>query len=207
LQNRLSHKYPHILLKMKRPAALFVLLALMPVLLIGFFGGALFIRWSNNPNASRFNTSTVIQQVQTLAELVTVKYVIEKIVIAEDAKWYGESRVLLLAHGIVKAGIDLREIKPGDIQIEDKKITIKLPTEKITDAYLDEKKTQVIERTTGIIRQFDKDLEQNARRNAIADIRSAARANGISKDARERAELQLKTLFLQMGFHEVEFKK
>jgi hypothetical protein len=192
---------------MKRPAALFVLLALMPVLLIGFFGGALFIRWSNNPNASRFNTSTVIQQVQTLAELVTVKYVIEKIVIAEDAKWYGESRVLLLAHGIVKAGIDLREIKPGDIQIEDKKITIKLPTEKITDAYLDEKKTQVIERTTGIIRQFDKDLEQNARRNAIADIRSAARANGISKDARERAELQLKTLFLQMGFHEVEFKK
>jgi hypothetical protein len=192
---------------MKRPAALFVLLALMPVLLIGFFGGALFIRWSNNPNASRFNTSTVIQQVQTLAELVTVKYVIEKIVIAEDAKWYGESRVLLLAHGIVKAGIDLREIKPGDIQIEDKKITIKLPTEKITDAYLDEKRTQVIERTTGIIRQFDKDLEQNARRNAIADIRSAARANGISKDARERAELQLKTLFLQMGFHEVEFKK
>jgi hypothetical protein len=192
---------------MKRPAALFVLLALMPVLLIGFFGGALFIRWSNNPNASRFNTSTVIQQVQTLAELVTVKYVIEKIVIAEDAKWYGESRVLLLAHGIVKAGIDLREIKPGDIQIDDKKITIKLPTEKITDAYLDEKKTQVIERTTGIIRQFDKDLEQNARRNAIADIRSAARANGISKDARERAELQLKTLFLQMGFHEVEFKK
>jgi hypothetical protein len=192
---------------MKRPAALFVLLALMPVLLIGFFGGALFIRWSNNPNASRFNTSTVIQQVQTLAELVTVKYVIEKIVIAEDAKWYGESRVLLLAHGIVKAGIDLREIKPGDIQIEDKKITIKLPTEKITDAYLDEKRTQVIERTTGIIRQFDKDLEQNARRNAIADIRSAARANGISKDARERAELQIKTLFLQMGFHEVEFKK
>jgi len=191
---------------MKRPAVLFVVMALLPVLLIGFFGGALYIRWASNPNATRYNTSTVIQQVQTLAELVTVKYVIEKIVIAEDAKWYGESRVLLLAHGIVKAGIDLRDIKPGDIQIEGKKITITLPAEKITDAYLDEKKTQVIERTTGIIRQFDKDLEQNARRNAIADIRSAARANGIGKDARERAEQQLRSFFLQMGFQEVQFK-
>jgi len=191
---------------MKRPAVLFALMALLPVLLIGFFGGALYIRWSNNPNATRYNTSTVIQQVQTLAELVTVKYVIEKIVIAEDAKWYGESRVLLLAHGVVKAGIDLRDIKPGDIQIEGKKMTIKLPAEKITDAYLDEKKTQVIERSTGIIRQFDKDLEQNARRNAIADIRSAARANGIGKDARERAEQQLRAFFLQMGFQEVQFK-
>jgi hypothetical protein len=191
---------------MKRPAVLFASMALLPVLLIGFFGGALYIRWSNNPNATRYNTSTVIQQVQTLAELVTVKYVIEKIVIAEDAKWYGESRVLLLAHGVVKAGIDLRDIKPGDIQIEGKKMTIKLPAEKITDAYLDEKKTQVIERSTGIIRQFDKDLEQNARRNAIADIRSAARANGIGKDARERAEQQLRAFFLQMGFQEVQFK-
>jgi len=191
---------------MKRPAVLFASMALLPVLLIGFFGGALYIRWSNNPNATRYNASTVIQQVQTLAELVTVKYVIEKIVIAEDAKWYGESRVLLLAHGVVKAGIDLRDIKPGDIQIEGKKMTIKLPAEKITDAYLDEKKTQVIERSTGIIRQFDKDLEQNARRNAIADIRSAARANGIGKDARERAEQQLRAFFLQMGFQEVQFK-
>src|SRR3954470_2976582 len=191
---------------MKRPAVLFALMALLPVLLIGFFGGALYIRWSNNPNAARYSTWTVIQQVQTLAELVTVKYVIEKIVIAEDAKWYGESRVLLLAHGVVKAGIDLRDIKPGDIQIEGKKMTIKLPAEKITDAYLDEKKTQVIERSTGIIRQFDKDLEQNARRNAIADIRSAARANGIGKDARERAEQQLRAFFLQMGFQEVQFK-
>ena len=191
---------------MKRPAVLFVLLALLPVLMIGFFGGALYIRWSNNPGASRYNTSTVIQQVQTLAELVTVKYVIEKIVITEDAKWYGESRVLLLAHGIVKAGIDLREIKPSDIDIVGKKITVKLPIERITDAYLDEKKTQVIERSTGIIRQFDKDLEQNARRAAVADIRSAARQNGINKDARERAEQQLKAFFLQMGFQEVQFK-
>jgi len=59
------------------------------------------------------NTATVVEQVQTLSDLVTVKYVLEKVVILEDVKWYGENRVLLLAHGIVKAGIDLKRINAG----------------------------------------------------------------------------------------------
>ena len=59
------------------------------------------------------NTATVVEQVQTLSDLVTVKYVLEKVVILEDVKWYGENRVLLLAHGIVKAGIDLKRITAG----------------------------------------------------------------------------------------------
>src|SRR5213080_4515600 len=94
------------------------------------------------------NTSLVLKQVQTLSELVTVKYVLEKVVILEDAKWYGESRVLFLANGVVKAGIDLSEIKPENIRVDGKKITIKLPPAKVTDTYLDEKKSGVIERTT-----------------------------------------------------------
>ena len=153
------------------------------------------------------NTATVIKQVQALSELVTVKYVLEKVVILEDPKWYGENRILLVAHGIVKAGIDLSEIGPEDIQINGKKVTILLPMERITDAYLDETKTHVIEHSTGLIRQFDKDLESNARRMAVADIRSAARAAHILPDARKRAELQLENLFLQLGFEEVEFKR
>ncbi len=67
------------------------------------------------------NTATVVEQVQTLSDLVTVKYVLEKVVILEDAKWYGENRVLLLAHGIVKAGIDLKRITPDDVTISGKK--------------------------------------------------------------------------------------
>src|SRR5689334_16748135 len=90
------------------------------------------------------NTATIIQQVQTLAELVTVKYVLEKVVILDDLKWYGENRVLLVAHGIVKAGVDLREIKPEDVRLEDKKIRLKLPRARITDVYLDEHRTRVV---------------------------------------------------------------
>src|SRR4030095_4695687 len=152
------------------------------------------------------NTATVIQQIQTLAELVTVKYVLEKVVILDDIKWYGENRVLLVAHGIVKAGVDLQEIKPEDVRVEDKKIVLKLPRARITDVYLDDQKTRVVDRSTGLLRAFDKDLEQNARRQAVDDLRIAARAHRIYEDAEERARLQLGNLFHQLGY-EVEFSK
>ena len=152
------------------------------------------------------STATIVQQVQTLSELVTVKYVLEKVVILDDIKWYGENRVLLVAHGIVKAGVDLQEIKPEDVRVEDKKIILKLPGARITDVYLDEQKTRVVDRSTGLLRAFDKDLEQNARRQAVDDLRIAARSNRIYEDAEERARLQLANLFHQLGYA-VEFSK
>jgi len=148
-----------------------------------------------------YNTATVLRQVQTLSQLVTVKYVMEKVVIFEDVKWYpgGDSRVLLVAHGIVKAGVDFDKLQLEDVQLTGKKITIKLPPPQITDCYLDDSQTQVVERTTGLLRTFDKDLEQTARKIAVDDIRRAARAAGIVKDANERAQAQLEKLFQQMG--------
>jgi len=152
------------------------------------------------------STATIIQQVQTLSELVTVKYVLEKVVILDDIKWYGENRVLLVAHGIVKAGVDLKEIKPEDVRVEDKKIVLKMPRARITDVYLDDQKTRVVDRSTGLLRAFDKDLEQNARRQAVDELRIAARSNRIYEDAEERARLQLANLFHLLGY-EVEFSK
>jgi len=150
------------------------------------------------------NTATMLKRVQTLSELVTVKYVLEKVVILEDIKWYGENRVLLVAHGVVKAGVDLQEIKPEDVRVDDKKVVVKLPPARITDVYLDDKKTRVVDRTTGLLRAFDKDLEQSARRQAVEDLSISARFNGINGDAEERARLQLSNLFHQLGL-EVEF--
>ena len=76
--------------------------------------------WFVAPFISRFHGSSriaatpeVLVQVKGLSQLVTVKYVIEKVVILEDvSRWYelslGESRLLMLAHGIVKG------LKGGD---------------------------------------------------------------------------------------------
>lgn len=176
-------------------------------LLIGLVGPRL-VGLGSGPRF--YSTPTILQQVQTLSQLVTVKYVMERMVVVDDVKWLaglGENKVILIAHGVVKAGIDLSKIQPEDVKVTGKKVRIKLPPAQITDAYLDDKQTRVFERSTGLFRSFDKDLEQTARQNAVDDIRRAARVGGIQKDADERARAQLTNLFKQLGFEQIEFVK
>ncbi len=196
----------------KRIAFAFSAVAL--VFLFGLLVGVLFQKFSGaKPPPQIYNTSTVITQVQGLSELVTVKYVMEKVVILEVPSesvlaqiFAGQSRLMLLAHGIIKAGIDFQQLGTNDLRIEGKKILFKMPPAKITDSYLDDTKTQVLERTTGLFRPFDRNLEQNARRQAVDDLKRSARYNGILKEADDRARTQLVHLFHQLGFSEVEFR-
>jgi hypothetical protein len=177
------------------------------VLALAFYLTFTAARWLNRGTGLHFwNTTSVVHEVQSLSDLVTVKYVMDKVVVLEDVKWYGENRVLLLAHGVVKAGIDLKRLKPEDVSIAGKTISLKLPPAQITDAYLDDKASQVIDRTTGLLRAFDKDLEQTARQNAVDDIERAARRGGILDEAGKRGRTELENFFKRAGFEQVEFR-
>lgn len=170
-------------------------------------------RWLGHGVGIRFgSTANVVRQVQTLSDLVTVKYVVEKVVILDAPPEstlgqfvQGDNRVLLLAHGVVKAGIDLKQLAPSDVSISGRTIRIKLPPAHITDAYLEEKQTKVIDWKQGFLRGFDKDLEQKARQMAVDDIQRAARMDGILNEATQRAQLQMAVFFHRAGFENVEF--
>jgi len=193
--------------RMRKLRPILVLVVLLIIFGVGLWLGSSVPRWLRLGGGPRvYSTATVLRQVQTLSQLVTVKYIMEKVVVLEDVKWFGENRVLLIAHGIVKAGVDLGELRAEDLDVSGTKILIRLPPAQITDAYLDDQQTRVVERSTGLLRMFDKDLEQSARQTAVSDIRRAARTAGILKDADERAQAQLKSLFLQMGFDQIEFR-
>jgi len=191
---------------------IFWTIAAPALLVLGIYAGLTVAHWRNS--GPRFEkTVTVVEQVQTLSDLVTVKYVMQKVEIVDSppestlGKFIqGDNKVLLLALGVVKAGIELKKITPDDVTISGKTITIKLPPPRITDAYLDDSQTEVIERTTGFLRSLDKDLEQATRQNAVDDIRRAAQKNGILNDANDRARLELRSFFLQAGFERVEFR-
>ena len=187
-------------------------LALIVLFLAGLYFGAKLPRLFGSKGATRtYDTPVLLQQVQTLSELVTVKYVVEKVEIWEDPPSglmqfvAGDNRILLLARGVVKAGVDFQKLKPEDLKVQGKTIWINLPPARITDAYLDDKETKVIERTTGFLRSFDKDLEQNIRRTAVDDMRQSALRGGIVRDANDRARTQLASFFRLMGFERVEF--
>lgn len=170
-------------------------------------GGAVWWWQASRPPApyfTRFDSAAVVTQVQGLAELVTVKYVIEKVVVLEDVKLWGENRILLVAHGVVKAGVDLRSLSPDALAVEGPRVRIRLPPATVTDCYLDEEKTAVIEHTTGLLRRFDRGLEQAARREGLDAIRRTAGYSGILAEAEERARLQVVAFLQALGFAEIE---
>jgi hypothetical protein len=207
----------------KNGLAKFVVLAAM-IFVFGLMAGMIAPRWFGLRSAPKtYSTATILKQVQTLAQLVTVQYVMEKFEEFESApnttlgqfltSVTGEPRILLLAHGVVKAGVDLSQMGNTDLQIANKKIVLKLPRARITDAYLDETLTRVIQRENGHsipylqdFKQANKDMEQTVRQNAIDDIRRAARRSGILKDAEDRARAQLTHFCRQLGFEDVDVK-
>ena len=151
--------------KLKRGTILLLVAVLFG---FGIFCGLKVSRWTGFGAPSRmYSGPALLKQVQTLSELVTVKYVIEKTEVWNDppknllAQFVaGENHILLVARGIVKAGVDLSKLKTENLQVNEKAKTIVviLPPAVVTDAYLDDKETKVIERTTGFLRSFDKDL-------------------------------------------------
>ena len=192
-----------------RPGITAIALAVLcaVILALGLGGGVMLGRWSAPGERPRIaDTATVVTQIQSLSQLVTVRYIFEKVVRLDDVKWYGQNRLLMVAHGIAKAGVDLQKLKPEDVQIRGDKLTLLLPKPQVLDVYLDENKTEVIERSTGMLREFDQQMEQDARRQAVEEIRKAARASGILKDAEDRTKLQLLAIGQVAGFKTVEVK-
>src|ERR1035438_9474221 len=128
---------------------IFWMLRTLAVLALGVYLGLTVAHWRGGGLRIE-NTATIIQQVQTLSDLVTVKYVMQKVEFVDSPPGstlgqfiQGDNKVLLLAQGIVKAGIDLKKSAPGDVAISGKALTITLPKPEITDAYLDDAQTKV----------------------------------------------------------------
>ena len=175
----------------------------LAILGFGFAGGMFFGRVLPQSRPRIADTPAIVTQIQALSQLVTVKYVFEKVIQLDDVKWYGQNRLLMVAPGVAKAGVDLQKVTAADVKVRDGKLTLALPKPQLLDVYLDEKRTEVVERSTGILREFDQQMEQDARRQAVDQIRLAARASGILKDAEERTRLQLIALAAVAGYGEV----
>jgi hypothetical protein len=195
-----------------RLALALVLVALFIGLMMAGLLALLIVRRGTAPRIA--NTPSVVVQIQSLSELVTVKYVIEKVVPAETARTSTleqflpgrDDKIVLLAHGVVKAGVDLSRLQPGDVQVSGNTIRLELPSAVVTDGYLDDNATQVLDRQTGLLRPFDKKLEQEARQYARNEIVRAARQSGIEREANERAHEQLKKFLQSLGYKEVEIR-
>lgn len=152
---------------------------------------------------------TIIHDVRSLARLETIQYSIEKVISAETNQnafgfLFGD-RLLFVAHGVVIAGVDMAKIQPADISIQGDVLYVRLPPAEIFVATLDNEKSYVYDRDTGLLNRGERDLETSARRAAEQEILQAAINDGILNTAQLNAENYMARMFRGLGFDDVIF--
>jgi len=152
---------------------------------------------------------TIISEVQKLARLETIRYTVEKVITAEInqdvlAPLFGD-RLLFVAHGYVIAGIDMGKITPEDLKLDGNVLNVRLPAAEVLVATLDNEKSYVYDRQTGLFTQGDPNLETQARQVAEQEILKAALEDGILATAAANAQTSLRWFFETLGYNQVNF--
>ena len=153
---------------------------------------------------------TIIREVQSLARLETIQYSVQKVITAEVNQGvlgplFGD-KLLLVAHGYVIAGVDLARLSIDDLRLENGTLYVSLPEAEVFVATLDNEKSYIYDRTSGLLRKSDSDLETAARRVAEQEIYNGAIEDGILDQAQLNAELFLERFLNTLGYLRVVFE-
>jgi hypothetical protein len=155
------------------------------------------------------SSASVIHSVQSLSRLETVTYSIEKVITAESGQGplgflFGD-KLLLVAHGDIIAGVDLSKLSTDDVVAQqDGTVFMRLPQAEIFVAALDNSRTHVYDRKTGVA-GLNTQLETSARLEAERLILQAALEDGVERKAQENARSVMQSFLLGLGFTNVVF--
>ena len=158
------------------------------------------------------NPTTIVHQVNDLARLETASLELEKIVTAEtnqDLLWgaFGES-IIFVGYGKVVAGVDFDEMTASDLHVVDPNtIQVVLPPAQIFDDLpaLDNERSAVLDRDTGLLTRADPELETQVRQAAEQAIREAAVESDILDRANANAQAYMRDFLNNLGFENVIF--
>jgi Protein of unknown function (DUF4230) len=158
----------------------------------------------------RIDQPAVVRHIQQLQRLETVNFSMDKLISGERdnpylPKFLAGDRLLLVVHGEVIAGVDLSRLQAQDVAIHDKTISLRLPKAEILVTRIDNSKTRVYSRDTGLFSSPDPDLETAVRQEAERQLREAALQDNILKSADDNARSTLAALLRSLGFTAVEF--
>ena len=154
---------------------------------------------------------TVVRQIQQLQRLETVTYTMDKIISGERdnpylPKFLAGDRLLLVVHGEVVAGVDLAKVQPADVVVHNGSITFHVPQPEIFSTRIDNAKTRVYSRDTGLFTSPDPNLESEVREEAERQLQEAATQDGILKSADQNARNTMASMLKGFGFAQVEIQ-
>ncbi len=145
----------------------------------------------------------VVRQIRDVSELTTTLFAMETVVEAAATNEIagfpiGTTRLLLIAYGEVRAGIDLSQISEEDVIVLTDTIQIRIPPPRIIDAKIDVDRTRVYDYDQGFLSlgpDVGPQLADMAQEEALMKVSVSACENGILEEANARAAIVLQGLF------------
>ncbi len=155
-------------------------------------------------------SSLIVSQVRDVSELTTAMFEMDAVVpVSEKGNVGIASKLLYIAHGNVRVGVDLSEFQADDVQVEGDKISVTLPALKVLDSKLDLEHSNVYSYDRGFS-GWGPDvvkLQGQAQREAIKKVEEAACQNWLIKTASDRVEKTVEHLLSQVlkdrGYREI----
>jgi len=154
---------------------------------------------------------TVVRQIQQLQRLETISYTMDKIISGERdnpyiPKFLVGDRILLVVHGEVIAGVNLGKIQPNDVIVHGSNISVQVPKAEIFSTRIDNAKTRVYSRDTGLFSSPDPNLESEVREEAERQLEQAALQDGILNAASQNARNTISGMLKGIGFQQVDIR-
>jgi hypothetical protein len=169
--------------------------------------------WLVRGSGVRIDTSrpAVVRRIQQLQRLETVVFGMDKIVSGGQESRYlpkllAGDRLLLIVYGEVNAGVDLGKIDASQIDVTGRSVTLTLPPAEIFSTRIDNERTRVYSRETGLFTTPDPNLESDVRKEAERQIHQAALDGSILNTAATNARTTLTTFLQGLGFERVEVR-
>jgi hypothetical protein len=157
----------------------------------------------------------VVEKIQRLNRLETVVYSLDTVVEGSESvsmipDALAGDRILMIVHGQTIAGIDMSQLKPDSVQITDgpagRSIRLSLPPSQVFTTSLDNQKTRVYSRETGVFVKADPNLESQVRAKAQDQLQQAALTDGILDAASKNAHATVTAMLEGLGFSHVDVR-
>ena len=157
------------------------------------------------------NFTPLVQRIENLQELSTTVQTIETVVPASAERKIGDlplatTRLLYIARGEIKAGVDLSQLTDADIVVSNNSIEIDLPPAKILDSKIDVNRSRVYDYNRGFLNlgpDVAPQLQTLAQRETLSKMIATACQEGILDNANLKAKEAITQLLMNTDHRQV----
>jgi len=173
------------------------------------FSDRLMSLFALNPSPPAVDARTlVVSQVRGASELTTAIYTMEAVVPTSRDRAVGNfvigrTTLLYIAHGEVRAGVDLSAIDASNIALEGDRLTVQLPPPQVLDHKIDVSRSKVYDYDRGFLSlgpDAAAELQTLAQQETLNRIVSTACDNDLLQQANQRAVTVVTQLLTTAGY-------